>query len=126
MIARSRVPQIEGWDEMNRLERDWAVVLKLNAEVRRAVWQGARLRLAKSTLYTPDFMVFMASGLIEMHETKGYMREAARVRLNTAARLYPEFQFWKITRPKVLWRRELIPGAGAPEPDSADTPGRAS
>lgn len=97
---------------MNRLERDWAIILKMG-ECKRAVWQGARLRLAKGTYYTPDFMVITKEDLIEFHEVKGFMREAARVRLNTAASLYPEFQFRLITRTGRRWNIELVPGYGA-------------
>lgn len=112
MRGRARYPKTRGAGEMNGLESAWAGVLKLDATVRRSVWQGARLRLAKGTYYTPDFMVFKTDGLIEMHETKGFMREAARVRINTAAELYPEFEFVLITRPKGMWHIERVPGAG--------------
>lgn len=109
-VARSPLPQ--GWEEMNGIERAWSGVLNLDASVRRWVWQGARLRLAKGAYYTPDFLVVKADGSIELHETKGFMREAARVRIRTAAELYPEFLFVLVRRPAQMWELEHVAGAG--------------
>lgn len=97
---------------MNKLEVAWLAVLVLRPDVDRASFEAVKLRLADQTYYTPDFFVVMKSGLIEFHETKGYMRAAARVRLRVAADLYPEFQFTKITRPGGRWKMDPIPGAG--------------
>lgn len=93
---------------MNRLEQDWAVVLKLDGSVRRFQFEGLKLRLAKGAYYTPDFLVFKDDGSIELHETKGFMREAARVRLLGAAELYPEFQFVLVKKIKKRWNIERI------------------
>ncbi len=114
MRARSRVSPHQGQHAFTRLERDWATVLNLDNSVVRWVFEGARLRLAKGAYYTPDFLVFKENRLIEMHETKGFMREAARVRLLTAAELYPEFMFVLITRGKSngMWNLEQIAGHG--------------
>lgn len=40
--------------------------------------------------YTPDFMIVLPSGL-ELHEVKGHLREAARIRFLGARERYP---FW--------------------------------
>jgi len=110
--ARSRSPVVRV-DGMNGLEFEWSACLNLIPDVRRWVFEGTRLRLAKGVYYTPDFTVFMSDGLIEMHECKGHMREAARVRLRTAAEVYPEFLFKLIRRPKRSWEIEPITGSGA-------------
>lgn len=48
-----------------------------------------KLRLADGAYYTPDFRVILPDGSVEFHETKGFMREAARVRLRAAAEMHP-------------------------------------
>lgn len=60
-----------------------------------AAWrfEAINLRLADATFYRPDFLVILKSGHIEFHETKGYWREDARVKIKVAASLYPWFTF---------------------------------
>lgn len=48
-----------------------------------------KLRLADGSYYTPDFRVITPTGEVQFHETKGFMREAARVRILVAAELHP-------------------------------------
>lgn len=48
-----------------------------------------KLRLADGSYFTPDFRVITLEGVVQFHETKGFMREAARVRLLVAAELHP-------------------------------------
>lgn len=62
-------------------------------EIVRWYFEPMSLRLAKGSSYKPDFMVIDAEGLVEFHETKGFMREAANVRLKVAAEKFPEFVF---------------------------------
>ena len=47
------------------------------------------LKLAHDCRYTSDFAVMLASGEIELHECKGFMREDASVKLKLAAELFP-------------------------------------
>jgi hypothetical protein len=46
-------------------------------------------KLADDTRFTPDFVVLAKDGVLEMHETKGFMRDDARVKLKLAAELFP-------------------------------------
>lgn len=55
-------------------------------------FEAVKLRLADNTFYTPDFAVMVADGTIEMHETKGFWEDDARVKIKVAASLYP-FRF---------------------------------
>ncbi|WP_247318903.1 DUF1064 domain-containing protein [Bradyrhizobium sp. 141] len=55
-------------------------------------FEGVKLRLADNTFYTPDFAVMLADGTMEMHETKGFWEDDARVKIKVAASLYP-FRF---------------------------------
>ena len=58
-------------------------------EIAAFAYEAEKLRLADGAYYTPDFRVVTVEGYVEFHETKGFMREAARVRLLVAAELHP-------------------------------------
>lgn len=58
-------------------------------EIRRADHHVEKLFLGEGSWYTPDFRVIATDGTVEFHETKGFMREAARVRLLVAATTHP-------------------------------------
>lgn len=94
MRARARTRRTPG--VMNGLEKAWSLRLdeQLHAGEIAAWWfEPMSLRLAKGSMYKPDFMVIDADGLVEFHETKGFMREAAFVRLKVAAEKFPQFVF---------------------------------
>lgn len=94
----------------NKTERAYASHLDMQiiaGEVLSWAFEPIRLRLADGTFYTPDFMVVNRAQQIEIHETKGFMREAARVRLNVAAELHP-FQFFLVKRDGSSWSRERV------------------
>ena len=55
-------------------------------------FEGVKLRLADNTFYTPDFAVMLSSGVMELHEVKGFWQDDARVKIKVAAELYP-FRF---------------------------------
>lgn len=55
-------------------------------------FEGVKLRLADNTFYTPDFAVMLGTGVMEMHEVKGFWQDDARVKIKVAADLYP-FRF---------------------------------
>jgi hypothetical protein len=68
-----------------------------------------RLRIgAGEAWYTPDFRVILPDGVIEFHETKGHMREAARVRFLAARAKYPEHRFVMMAQKNGRWV-ELLP-----------------
>lgn len=97
----------------NKLERDYAAYLtslKNAGEIWDWMYHPWRMRLAEGTYYTPDFMVVIPGGLIELHETKGFFREAARVRLNVAADKFKHIGFKLIKRDKHGWDvKEVTP-----------------
>lgn len=83
-------PRIPG--EMNRLEKRWAEKLEeeqLLGLVACWWYESMKFRLADRTWYTPDFVVVLTDGTIEVHETKGRMEEDAAVKLKVFAELYP-------------------------------------
>lgn len=82
--------------KMNGLERDWSLHLQAQKHAGEIVewwFEPVSLRLGQGASYKPDFMVVCADGLVEFHETKGHMREAANVRLKVAADKFPQFVF---------------------------------
>lgn len=96
---------------MNKLELRYAhhlEKLKAVGELHDWEYEAIKLKLGKGAYYTPDFLVIGKHGSVEFHETKGFWREAARVRIKTAARLYPWFHFIAITEARDGWRAEAF------------------
>ena len=97
---------------MNALEQKYSnhlQLLKLAGEIRGWTPQPQKLKLAYRTTYTPDFLVSMNDGSIEYHETKGYMRDDAAVKLKVAARLYPQFMFRLVKDSRNGWVIKEVP-----------------
>jgi hypothetical protein len=88
---------------MNRTEAEYASVLesrKLAGEIVGWRYEAYKLRLADNTHYTPDFVVQLTTGEIELHETKActaagkfLCQDDAKVKIKVAAEQYPEFRF---------------------------------
>jgi len=95
---------------MNKLEAAWAEVLR-EREIRGEVlwwrYEGISVRLANGAWYTPDFAVVVDGGEMECHECKGFMREAAHVRLKVAAETFP-MRFVLVRREKGAWAAEEV------------------
>jgi hypothetical protein len=83
---------------MNRLESRYADLLdvrKAAGEIKDWYWQPCKWVLANQCTYCPDFMVVLPDDRAEFHETKGFMREDAWVKVRVAARRYP-FPFFLV------------------------------
>lgn len=94
----------------NKLEREYSQILELmvrSGELKSWSYESIRLRLADGAFYTPDFLVVTADERIEIHETKGFMREAARVRIKVAAELHP-FEFFLIRKEAGQWTKQPV------------------
>ena len=88
---------------MNRWESLYTEALSQRQLCGEVVWFGyesVRLRLARSTGYTPDFTVILADGGIQFHEVKGFWRDDARVKVKVAAEMYPWAKFIIVTMNK--------------------------
>lgn len=107
LLARDREPQIAAASPitavcslsrprgMNKLERRYSQQLELRRLAGEIVWWGyeaIKLRLAERTYFTPDFVLQPPIGRLEIHETKGFWREDARLKMKAAAELFP-FRF---------------------------------
>ena len=62
----------------------------------------------KRCWYTPDFWVVESDGRLCFHETKGFMRDDARVKIQSAAKQYPQFGFVVVRKVKGGWDTEIV------------------
>lgn len=77
---------------MNKTERAYSDYLAMQQAAGEILWfkfEAVKLRLADNTFYSPDFAVMGKSGVLEMHEVKGFWEDDARVKIKVAAALYP-------------------------------------
>lgn len=76
---------------MNGMEARYAAHLerqRQRGEIARFDFEAVKFRLADKTWYTPDFLVMLPTGLLELHECKGWMEEDANVKLKVTAEAY--------------------------------------
>lgn len=91
MQAKGRLPK----GEMNATETRYAThlaELKLAGDVLWWRFEPVKLLLAPLTTLTPDFMVMLADGSLEMHDVKGakaIYEDDAKVKMKVAAKDYP-------------------------------------
>lgn len=77
---------------MNKLEQRYADRLELEfqrGQIKGFGFQRYTFRLADDTRFTPDFHVVTLDDVLEFHETKGFMRDDAHVKLKVAAEMFP-------------------------------------
>ena len=84
----------------NKLELAFAYHLegrKLRGEIDEWYCNSIRFKLASGAWYKPDFLVVQDRKIV-LYETKGFWREAARVRIKVATSLYPWFKFTAVQK----------------------------
>ena len=95
---------------MNKTEAAYAKVLvarKHTGEVAWYAFEPINIRLADKCFYSPDFMVMLSSGEIEIHEVKGFWTDDALVKIKVAATILP-FKFIAVRLEKGQWiKREF-------------------
>lgn len=105
---------------MNGTERAYSQLLdsKVNAG-RVAEWhyEAVTLKLAPDTRYTPDFLVILPDGTVELHEVKGFMRDDANVKIKVAAQMFP-FTFRLARWRQRTWQIDEVPSGEAFAPGS--------
>jgi len=97
---------------MNKMETRYSQTLELllkAGEIQHWSFESVKLRLADQTFYTPDFLVIDDEGQIQFHETKGFMRTAARVRLNVAADIHWWAYFFLVKADGQRWDIKPVP-----------------
>jgi hypothetical protein len=96
--------------KMNKTEAAYADVLdgrKHTGEVAWYAFEPINIRLADKCFYSPDFMVMLSSGEIEIHEVKGFWTDDALVKIKVAATILP-FKFIAVRLEKGQWiKREF-------------------
>lgn len=97
----------------NKLEEAYAQHLTADQQSGKILnwWpKPAKFMLANNCGYTPDFMVQELDGSICFHETKGFLREDAHLKMKFFVQVYP-FPLWLITKEKCpggfSWKRVL-------------------
>lgn len=93
---------------MNKTEALYASQLELRKIAGHIQWylfEGIKLRLAKLTTYSPDFIVMTKEGFIECHEVKGFWTDDARAKTKIAAEMFP-FRFIAIKKTRQGWEEE--------------------
>lgn len=94
---------------LNRTEANYEAYLKALYQAGDILWykfEGIRLVLSQGCTYTPDFVVMLKDGTIELHEVKGskaLFRDDAKVKVKMAASLFP-------FRIKVVYPRRKLAG----------------
>ena len=63
-------------------------------------YESITFRLAPKTTYTPDFLVVLPNGKIQIHEVKGFAREDAIIKFKVAAQQNPWFEFIMVKKSK--------------------------
>ena len=96
---------------MNKLEsRFEQEILKpalQNGSISQYKFEPIKLRMAKRTFYSPDFMAVRSNDqAILIYEVKGHWEDDARVKWKTCAELFPEFVFVAVQRLKGCWSYE--------------------
>jgi len=88
--------------EMNKTEKAYGEYLMTQRNAGAIEWyrfEGMKFRLADNTFYTPDFVIMLPGGEMQIREVKGYMMDDANVKIKVAAEMYP-FRFFVIRKQK--------------------------
>ena len=102
--GRGRQPSHQD-GQMNRLEAEYAAYLEIQRQAGEIIsyqFEAVKLRIARKTFYTPDFLVMSSDdNRLTFHEVKGFWRDDARVKIKAVAALFP---FWFVAVTKKLKR----------------------
>ncbi|OQW50628.1 MAG: hypothetical protein A4S09_02200 [Proteobacteria bacterium SG_bin7] len=91
---------------MNSLETKYAERLsemQLRGEILWWAYEPIKLQLAPRSSFTPDFVVQLANGEMEIHETKGFWLDNAKTKIKIAADKFP-FRFLGVQHKHGLWQ----------------------
>ena len=93
------------WEEQyrNMLEAKYRV-----GEILAYEYESITFRLAPKTTYTPDFLVVLPDGKVQIHEVKGFAREDAIVKFKVAAQQNPWFEFIMVKKSKTEGWVEML------------------
>ena len=83
------------WEQ---LYSDHLARLQADGVIASYAYEPITFKLAHRCTYTPDFLVVMPSGSVEIHEVKGFLREDAAVKFKVAAHANPWCTFVMIKK----------------------------
>lgn len=96
-LALGRKPK-SATGKMNKTEAEWSRGLEDRRIAGDILWWGyepIKVRIADNTFYTPDFMVVLANGELELHEVKGaFVMDDARLKWKVVAEHFPARLVW--------------------------------
>tara|TARA_R100001463_G_scaffold40684_3_gene86142 strand:- start:850 stop:1179 length:330 start_codon:yes stop_codon:yes gene_type:complete len=87
----------QGANKLEQAYGDHLAIAKRCGEIVDFRYEAVKLRLAHKTFYTPDFFV-VKEDHFEFHETKGWMRDDAAVKLKTAATRFHWMKFFLVKK----------------------------
>lgn len=99
-LARSLRPRHEA-GEMNGIEKAYAAHLEARrvcGEIKDWKFEAIKLKLARATFLTLDFLVTKPDDRLELHDTKGHMEDDAAVKIKVAAEMFPMFRIVVVKR----------------------------
>lgn len=95
---------------MNKYEQRYSDLLELRriaGDIHSWWFEKVKLKLAKATHYTPDFLVQLGmNNVLEIHEVKGFWRDDARAKIKIAAEMFHCFRFVAVTWEGGEWKEE--------------------
>lgn len=88
--------------QMNGYERAYAEQVlepqRIAGEIAAYWFERFTFRLADDCRYTPDFLVQLTDGTLELREIKGHWEDDALVKIKVAAEMFPIFAFIAVER----------------------------
>lgn len=108
-LIKAIIPAIPE-DRLNKTEREFLGRLRADVygKMQHIGIQSITLQLGFDCRYTSDFWTRMAMGDFRFWEVKGFMRDDARVKLHTAARMFPFWTFVLVQKVKGEWQERII------------------
>lgn len=99
---------------MNKMEAEHGANLEIERQKGMVLWYmwaplaPFKLRLAKATFYTVDYIVQLADRTMCADEVKGHWEDDARVKIKCAAEMFPWLQFRAWTKERGMWKAEYF------------------
>ena len=111
-VAKSN-PAPRGMNPTEARYADRLEILRRAGEIVSWKFEAIRLRLANGAWFKPDFLVVARNedkgcDIHQIHEVKGFWREAARVRIKVAADLFKEYDFIVVKWEDGNWKKEQM------------------
>lgn len=89
-----------GWEQAYAYNLD---LRKIAGEIEEWVYKPWKFILAPKTTYEPDFLVVPVTGMLEIHEVKGYWRDDARVKWKAVMEKHRWFRFFVVKKEGSGW-----------------------